>query len=576
MLVLQEISDRSNERSSAKTLDKIKPTICGINGPIITIQGEGFFIAELVYIDGLPGEVIALAADVATIQLYENSSGLTYDATIEKTSKPMSITLRPGLLGGIFDGIMRPLTVDGSQQIESLQSEISHIENPRIKTSHFATNLFAKKGQFLKEGDVFATVQETGCITYKATVPPGVSGEVIFVAENGDYAPQDEILTLKGTITSHDKILTFQGLNTNLANTTTDFTQNSVENTITHTLTLSQSWPIRTPRPVAAKHTPNEPLVTGLRVIDSLFPVAKGGTCAIPGGFGTGKTMTQHQIAKHCDADIIIYIGCGERGNEMTDVLDSFSKLVDPRTGAPLLSRMVLIANTSDMPVAAREASIYTGITVAEGFRDMGYHVAVFADSTSRWAEALRELSARLNEIPAEEGYPAYLAARLAAFYSRAGVSENLDGSRGSITIIGAVSPQGGDFSEPVTLQTKRFTRCFWALDKNLAYARQFPAINPLQSYTSYDMYEWFAENIHENFPVYREKILKTIHEEAILLETVKLIGTSALSLAEKQTLATAKEIRNIFTAQNALDSTDAFCPLKQQFEMIRDIVTHN
>ena len=517
-------------------MDNIKQTqsVNGINGPIITIRGEGFSMAELVYIGSLPGEVIALAADAATVQLYENSAGLTYDALIEKTNAPMSITLRPGLLGGIFDGIMRPLAA-GCQSTGQA--------NAQIKTSHFSTNLFAQKGRYLKEGDVFATVQETGGITYKAMLPPGISGEVIFAAENGDYTPHDEILTLKA------------------------------DDEKTHNLTLSQSWPIRTPRPVSAKHLADAPLITGLRVIDSLFPVAKGGTCAIPGGFGTGKTMTQHQIAKHCDADIIVYVGCGERGNEMTDVLDSFSKLIDPRTGASLLARMVLIANTSDMPVAAREASIYTGITVAEGFRDMGYHVAVFADSTSRWAEALREISARLNEIPAEEGYPAYLAARLAAFYSRAGVTKNLNGTSGSITIIGAVSPQGGDFSEPVTLQTKRFTRCFWALDKNLAYARQFPAINPLQSYTGYDLQEWFAKNIHEDFPAYREKILKILHEEATLLETVKLIGTSALSPEEKQTLATAKEIRNTFTTQNALDPTDAFCPLKKQFEMMKGLL---
>ena len=377
----------------------------GIDGPILTVHGEGFAMAEMVLVNGLIGEVIALKPNEATVQVYESTSGLKPNTPVEKTGQPMSVTLRPAIIGGIFDGIMRPLG-DGLS-----------LKPPDGK---FPTSILAKVGDTLNEGDIFATVAETDFITYKAMLPPKISGIVTRAAFDGEYSATDEILTIK-TPDNNEKILT-----------------------------LSQTWPLRIPRPIKRKLPCDTPLITGQRVIDSLFPITKGGTCAIPGGFGTGKTMTQHQIAKWCDAEIIIYIGCGERGNEMTEVLEDFAKLKDPKNNAPLLSRMVLIANTSDMPVAAREASIYTGITLAECYRDMGYDVAIMADSTSRWAEALRELSGRLAEIPAEEGYPAYLATRLAAFYGRAGSVENLNGTNGSITIIGAVSPQGADFSEPI------------------------------------------------------------------------------------------------------------------------------
>ena len=340
-------------------------------------------------------------------------------------------------------------------------------------------------------------------------------------------------------------------------------------------VTLSQTWPIRQPRPVLKRRPPNRPLITGQRIIDSLFPIAKGGTSAIPGGFGTGKTMTQHQLAKHCDADLIIYIGCGERGNEMTEVLEDFAKLIDPRTNQPLLARTVLIANTSDMPVAAREASIYTGITIAEGYRDMGYHVAVMADSTSRWAEALRELSGRLEEIPAEEGYPAYLATRLSAFYGRGGYVENLNKTGGSITIVGAVSPQGADFSEPVTSHTKRFVRTFWALDKRLAHSRHYPAINWLQSYSGYlpDLENWYTKNISPNFLKYRSKIMYIMQEEHTLLEIAKLIGTDALSESQQKLLAIAKKIRLEFLQQNAYSIEDTYTSIEQQFEMMKEVL---
>ncbi|MCL1842450.1 MAG: V-type ATP synthase subunit A [Defluviitaleaceae bacterium] len=507
-----------------------QPTkIHGINGPVITVLGEGFFMAETVLAAGLPGEVISLKPGEATIQVYESTSGLKPGMPVEKTNRPMSVTLRPGIIGGIFDGVGNPL----SKRADIDPPDINLAENFNWCRNIWAVKVTAKVGQILQEGEVFATVSETENITYKAMVPPGVSGEVMRVVADGEYHISDEILAIK----------TPEG---------------------EQILTLTQQWPIRVPRPIKHKRACEIPLITGQRVIDSLFPIAKGGTCSIPGGFGTGKTMTQHQIARHCDAEVIIYIGCGERGNEMTEVLESFGTL---------LSRTVLIANTSDMPVAAREASIYTGITLAECYRDMGYHVAVMADSTSRWAEALRELAARLEEIPAEEGYPAYLATRLAEFYSRAGFSENLNGTTGSITIIGAVSPQGSDFSEPVTMHTKRFTRCFWALDRRLAYARHFPAINWNESYSGYlpALDPWFAKNVHKDFAKYRTKILKILHDETVLLETVKLVGEDALSEEERHTLSVAETIRKNFIAQNARNPEDTYTPLEKQFEMMRE-----
>ena len=423
--------------------------IYGINGPVVTIQGEtDLSMLETVFVGNsrLIGEVIGLKKDLTTIQVYEETTGLTVGEPIYSTGAPMQVALGPGLLGNIFDGIQRPLPAIEKQfgafigrgaQFFALDTE-----------KKYDVTLCVKVGDRVSGGDVYATCPETSAITHKVMIPPDKSGTITEVRENGQYTVNDTVAVLKTDAGEELK------------------------------LTLVQHWAIRTPRPIKNRLPATKPLITGQRVIDTVFPIAKGGAAAIPGGFGTGKTMTQHQLAKWCDADIIIYVGCGERGNEMTQVLQEFSELVDPRTGKPLLERTVLIANTSNMPVAAREASIYTGITLAEYYRDMGYHTALMADSTSRWAEALREISGRLEEMPADEGFPAYLPSRLSEFYERSGYVENLNGTDGSVTLIGAVSPQGSDFSEPVTQNTKRFTRCFWALDKSLAYARHYPAIN--------------------------------------------------------------------------------------------------
>ena len=398
-------------------------------------------------------------------------------------------------------------------------------------------------GDELKEGHIYASVQETESIMHKIMVPPGVSGTVIEVSENGKYNIETTVVKLK----QGEKI---------------------------YELKLYQSWPVRKPRPVKDKKTIFKPLITGQRIIDIFFPLAKGGTCAIPGGFGTGKTITQHQLAKWSDADIIVYIGCGERGNEMTEVLEDFPKLIDPRTNLPLMNRTVLIANTSNMPVAAREASIYTGITIAEYFRDMGYHVAIMADSTSRWAEALREISGRLEEMPAEEGYPAYLPSRIAEFYERAGYVENLNGSEGSVTVIGAVSPAGGDFSEPVTQNTKRFVSAFLGLDKKLAYARHYPAINWLSSYSGYLslLKDWYEENVAEDIMDLRAKMLKLLYEENKLLEIVKLVGEDVLPDDQRLIIEVAKCLKIAFLQQNAYNAVDTYVPLDKQYKMLKAI----
>jgi len=499
-----------------------KASVYGINGPVVTVKGGGFSVSEMVDVDGLQGEVIALQPGMAIVQVYESTAGLCPGAEATGTGQPMSLTLQPGIVGNIFDGIMRPLR-------ENVQ-----------KT--WQIRILAEVGQMLTEGEIYAEVDETPLITYKAMVPAGVFGTVTHCAPNGEYTAPTPILTLDDATT----------------------------------LTLSQTWPIRIPRPVKARQPLSQPLITGQRIIDSLFPIAKGGVAAIPGGFGTGKTMTQHQLAKWCDADLIVYIGCGERGNEITEVLEDFEKLTDPKNGQPLLSRTVLIANTSDMPVAAREASIYTGLTIAECYRDMGYHVAVMADSTSRWAEALRELSGRLGEIPAEEGYPAYLATRLSAFYGRAGYVTNLNDTEGSVTIVGAVSPQGGDFSEPVTQQTRRFILCYWALDRRLAYARHFPAIDWMNSYSNYlpNLENWYVKHISPQFMGLREKIMTILQEENALLEIVKLVGSDALSENQRSILALAKAIRQDFLQQNAYDPVDTFMPPRKQFALMAKLLT--
>lgn len=520
--------------------------IYGINGPVVTVKGEtDLGMLETVFVGNnrLIGEVIGLNKDFTTIQVYEETVGLTVGEPIYSTGAPMQVTLGPGLLGNIFDGIQRPLPVlqekfgafiGRGAQFSALDAE-----------KQYDVTVCVKVGDRVSGGDVFATCPETSTILHKAMVSPNLSGEIVSVSANGLYTVTAPIAVLK-----------------------TD-TGKTVE------LTLAQKWPIRTPRPTAKRLPADKPLVTGQRVIDTVFPIAKGGAAAIPGGFGTGKTMTQHQLAKWCDADIIIYVGCGERGNEMTQVLEEFSELTDPRTGKKLLERTVLIANTSNMPVAAREASIYTGITLAEYYRDMGYHTALMADSTSRWAEALREISGRLEEMPADEGFPAYLPSRLSEFYERSGYVENLNGTEGSVTLIGAVSPQGSDFSEPVTQNTKRFTRCFWALDKSLSYARHYPAINWNLSYSEYlgDLANWYRDNVASDFMKKRETLCALLAEENSLMEIVKLIGADVLPDDQKLIIETARVIRVGFLQQNAFHKDDTFVPLVKQYKMMSVIL---
>lgn len=523
-----------------------KGRIYGINGPVIYIKGPTKFrMNEMVYVgsEKLVGEVITLDKSRTTIQVFEETAGLSPGEEVVGTGTSMSLTLGPGILNNIFDGIERPLRdiaeksgafIDHGVSVESLDFG-----------KFWNTHITVKPGDEVNPGTIIANVPETKAIVHKVMVPPGVKGVVDTVKPDGDYHIDDVIVTI------------------------------SLENGGKKDLTMVQKWPIRTPRPVIERHFTDRPLVTGQRILDSMFPIAKGGTVAIPGGFGTGKTMTQHQIAKWSDADIIIYIGCGERGNEMTQVLEDFKELVDPKSGNPLMDRTVLIANTSNMPVAAREASIYTGVTLAEYYRDMGYDVAIMADSTSRWAEALRELSGRLEEMPAEEGFPAYLASKLSAFYERAGRVENLNHTEGSVTIIGAVSPQGGDFSEPVTQNTKRFVRAFMGLDKSLAYARHFPAINWLISYSEYitDMTSWYAKNVDKDFMNNRNTLLAILNKESSLMEIVKLIGSDVLPEDQKLTLEIARVIRVGFLQQNAFHKDDTCVPLEKQNLMMETIL---
>lgn len=525
---------------------KTEDVIYGINGPVVTVRdSSSFSMAEMVHVgkDKLVGEVIGITDKLTTIQVYEETTGLFPGEPVVGTGSPMNVTLGPGILDNIFDGIERPLK-EIEEESGAFIARGSSV--PSLNTEKFwEVTLLVKEGDYLKGGDIYAQCPETPVITHKCMVPPGVEGTVIKVSPNGSYHVNDTVIELKD---KKGKI---------------------------HSLSLCQKWPIRTPRPVAQRLQTTVPLITGQRVIDTLLPIAKGGTAAIPGGFGTGKTMTQHQLAKWCDANIIIYVGCGERGNEMSQVLSEFSELTDPKSGRPMTDRTVLIANTSNMPVAAREASIYTGITLAEYYRDMGYHVAIMADSTSRWAEALREISGRLEEMPAEEGFPAYLPSRLSEFYERAGMTDNLNGTNGSVTIIGAVSPQGSDFSEPVTQNTKRFTRCFWALDKALAYARHYPAINWTQSYSEYftDLDAWYTEHVGEDFVRYRYSINSILQEESQLMEIVKLIGADVLPDDQKLVIETARVIRVGFLQQNAFHAEDTFVPLEKQKQMMRIIL---
>ena len=523
-----------------------KNTIFGINGPVVTVADtKDFSMQEMVYVgnERLVGEVISIDDSLTTIQVYEVTTGLTPGEPVEGTGSAMSVTLGPGIIKNIYDGIQRPLRVlaDKSGSFIERGSSAPGIDEHTL----WDVTVTAKPGDQLGGGDIYATCPETESIIHKVMVPPNISGTVTFAAPDGQYTVNSKILEI-----------------------TDEFGR-------VHELTLCRKWPIRTPRPISSRLPCTVPLITGQRVIDTLMPIAKGGTAAIPGGFGTGKTMTQHQLAKWCDADIIVYVGCGERGNEMTQVLDEFGELIDPRTGRKLTDRTVLIANTSNMPVAAREASIYTGITLAEYYRDMGYAVAMMADSTSRWAEALREISGRLEEMPAEEGFPAYLPSRLAAFYERAGRVKTLSGNEGSVTVIGAVSPQGSDFSEPVTQNTKRFTRVFWALDKSLAYARHYPAINWTDSYSEYDgdLAAYYNENINPSFMEYRRSMLSLLHEESKLMEIVKLIGADVLPDDQRLVIDVARVIRVGFLQQNAYHKDDTYVPLEKQFLMMKTIL---
>ena len=520
--------------------------IYGINGPVIYLKGKnGFKMSEMVYVgkERLVGEVISLDKDLTTIQVYEETSGLRPGEEVTASGAAVSVTLAPGILNNIFDGIERPLEriAESGGAFITRGVSVDELDKEKLWDTHITVGI----GDLVHGGMIIAEVPETRAIVHKCMVPPDVEGKVISVVPDGQYTIKDTLITLEladGTLKE---------------------------------LSMTQRWPIRVPRPVSERYPASVPLVTGQRILDTMFPIAKGGTAAIPGGFGTGKTMTQHQIAKWSDADIIIYIGCGERGNEMTQVLEEFSELVDPKSGNPLMDRTALIANTSNMPVAAREASIYTGLTLAEYYRDMGYDVAIMADSTSRWAEALRELSGRLEEMPAEEGFPAYLASRLSAFYERAGMMQTLNGATGSVSIIGAVSPQGGDFSEPVTQNTKRFVRCFWGLDKSLAYARHFPAIHWLSSYSEYlnDLSGWYSDHVSPKFVDYRNRLMAILNQESSLMEIVKLIGGDVLPDDQKLILEIARVIRLGFLQQNAFHKDDTCVSLEKQFKMMEVIL---
>jgi len=522
---------------------KANASIYSINGPVVkTKLAVGFQMLEMVYVGHkeLLGEVIGIDDIYTTIQVYESTTGLKIGEPIFKSNSPLGATLGPGILTNIFDGIQRPLKE--MAEISGMYVSEGRGLNSLNETKLWDITFTLKLGDKVIGGDIFATIPETSLIQHRLMVPNNITGTITFIKPNGSYNINEKLMVVTDEY-GHD-----------------------------YPLTSVQKWPIRQARPVGKRQVISVPLITGQRVIDTFFPIAKGGAAAVPGGFGAGKTMTQHQLAKWCDADIIVYVGCGERGNEMTQVLEEFSELVDPKSHKPLTDRTVLIANTSNMPVAAREASIYTGITLAEYYRDMGYHVALMADSTSRWAEALREISGRLEEMPAEEGFPAYLPSRISQFYERAGYVENVNHSEGSVTIIGAVSPQGADFSEPVTQNTKRFVRAFWALDKSLAYARHFPAINWNISYSEYmdDLRKWYDVNVDRKFVGLRAEMMGILHEETQLMEIVKLIGSDVLPDDQKLVLEIARVIRVGFLQQNAFHPEDTYVPFEKQFKMLQ------
>ena len=521
--------------------------IKGVNGPVVRVTGgRSLQKMSLVYVGelGLAGEVVSVDGDEAVVQIYEDSEGLAAGQKVEATGRPLSVLLGPGMIGSTYDGIARPLaaieTMAGPFITRGIRLDAVD------ETRQWDVTVDIREGDRLTPGQIIARCMESEAVEHRSMVPPGLSGRAVDVRPSGRFAAGEPICQLEDE----------RGRRT--------------------PLTLCQRWPVRRPRPAAQRLAITQPLFTGQRVLDTLFPVGKGGCAAIPGPFGAGKTMVQHQLAKWCDADIIVYLGCGERGNEMTQVLDEFAELRDPKNGRLLMERTILIANTSNMPVAAREASIYTGMTIAEYYRDMGYHVALMADSTSRWAEALREISGRLEEMPAEESFPAYLPSRLASFYERAGYMKTLGGADGSVTVIGAVSPQGGDFSEPVTQNTKRFVRAFWGLDRSLAYARHFPAINWTTSYSEYfsSCEDWYEKNFGKGFTALRARMLNTLAEEAKLQEIVKLIGADVLPDDQKLTIAVARVIREGFLQQNAFHKTDTYMTAANQMAMLR-VIAH-
>lgn len=520
-----------------------------VNGPVIEASGiTDAMMMELVRIsDGqLIGEIVKLSGETAVIQVYEDTTGIKPGDNVYGSGMPLSVELGPGLIGTIYDGIQRPLEELLEASGEFIEKGVTKPPLSRDKKWHFIPSAELKVGSRVDPGVLLGTVKETERVNHKIIVPPGMSGILSALSAEDDYIVSDDAAVIE--------------------------TEKGIEK-----IAFCQRWPIRNPRPVKNREPLKAPLVTGQRVIDTLFPLAKGGTVAIPGGFGTGKTMTQHAVAKWCDADIIVYIGCGERGNEMTDVLQEFPKLIDPRTGTSLMERTILIANTSNMPVSAREASIYTGVTLAEYYRDQGFHVAIMADSTSRWAEALRELAGRMEEMPAEEGFPAYLPTRIAEFYERAGYMTTLSGKEGSVTIIGAVSPPGGDFSEPVTQHTKRFVRCFWGLDRQLANARHYPAISWLESYSEYlgDVAEWWETTSGSPWLKNRAEIMELLQKEVRLQQVVKLVGPDALPDSQRFTIEVCTLFKNAFLQQNAFDDVDRYSSVEKQVRMLEIILIY-
>jgi V/A-type H+-transporting ATPase subunit A len=516
-----------------------------VSGPVVTARDLDARMNDVVYVgsEGLMGEVIEIEGNITTIQVYEETSGVSPGEPVEGTGAPLSVDLGPGMLDAIYDGVQRPLDVLEEKMGSAYLDR--GVDAPGIdleKTWDFQPEV--EEGDEVESGDIVGTVPETPSIDHKVMVPPDSEGGEVTAIESGSFTVEETVLELDSG----------------------------------EAIQMRQEWPVRQQRPSVDKETPTEPLISGQRVLDGLFPIAKGGTAAIPGPFGSGKTVTQHQLAKWADADIVVYVGCGERGNEMTEVIEDFPELEDPTTGNALMDRTCLIANTSNMPVAARESCVYTGITIAEYFRDMGYDVALMADSTSRWAEAMREISSRLEEMPGEEGYPAYLSARLSEFYERAGYFENINGTEGSVSVIGAVSPPGGDFSEPVTQNTLRIVKTFWALDADLAERRHFPSINWNESYSLYrdQLDPWFEENVRADWPETRQWAIDTLDEEAELQEIVQLVGKDALPEDQQLTLEVARFLKEAWLQQNALHDVDRYCPPEKTYEILGAIKTFN